>query len=534
MNLRRSSLSPSAAVFFLFAPLLPAFAGAPIENAWVIHGNDRSLARVALPSGPSSLNVASLGSFPNEMAVRGSLAYIVCSGSHAIHVVDLLSGSPVDTIPTGAGTNPFGIIVVSDSRAFVTLLATNQVAVLDLVAGSVTGLIPVGRSPEGIVEANGRLFVANSGFDFSTFDYDPGTVSVIDEATLTVTQTLPVGLNPQDLDVAPNGTVHVCCTGNYFSVFGRAFVINPLAPAVTDSLDTGGSPGFVAIDDAGDAYLSDYFLGLLKYDTATLALLRDSSNPIPVGLGAAGVDFDQAGRAYVCVYEDDQLVELDPADTIVQTFPLGDGPQDVWIRADEEPVSVVLNSFSAASEPGGVRLSWTTAEERDHVGFHVYRSSDGGATWVDAAGGLIPHAAGGVYSWLDVDAATALREGAVTLSYRLGALDRSGHEDLLASVSVTIGSPVPTSLAVTPNPARRSGTRVVFDNSTSGPARVTVFDLAGRAVAVPFDGSLDAGLQSIPWDARGADGSLLPAGVYFVRIETASGDARTARVAIVP
>ena len=61
----------------------------------------------------------------------------------------------------------------------------------------------------------------------------------------------------QALALAQNGEVHVVCTGNYFSEFGRVFVIDPVAVAVVDSLDIGGSPGFIAINGAGTAYLSD-------------------------------------------------------------------------------------------------------------------------------------------------------------------------------------------------------------------------------------------------------------------------------------
>jgi YVTN family beta-propeller protein len=109
--------------------------------------------------------------------VRGSRAYAVCSGTAAIFVIDLNSSAVVDTIPCGAGSNPWSLAFISDTRAYVSRLNTNDVLALDLPAGTVAATIPVGRSPEGITVSGGRVFVANSGFNFSNFSYDPGTVA---------------------------------------------------------------------------------------------------------------------------------------------------------------------------------------------------------------------------------------------------------------------------------------------------------------------------------------------------------------------
>jgi YVTN family beta-propeller protein len=529
-----SILAPLLATASLCGPAASAPA-LDTETAFVVHGGDRSLAAYGLPSGPLSLNVTSLGVFPNEVVVHGDRAWVVCSGSDEIHVVDLLTRTTLDTIPTGAGSNPYGIVVVSDARAYVTLLAANAVAPIDLVTGTLGTLIPVGRSPEGIAEADGRLFVTNSGFDFSTFGYDPGTVSVIDPVTNTVTHTLPVGLNPQGIDRAPDGRLHVVCTGNFFSVFGSAFVIDPAVPAVIDSLAIGGSPGFIAVSGSGIAWLSDYFLGLLAYDTASLAILHDDSNPVAVGTGAAGVDFDADGRGYVCVYGDDLLVILDPAGNPVDAIPMGDGPQDVVIHAAEEPVSVVLATFTGAVEADGVHLTWTTSDERNHAGFRVYRSSDAGNSWDERSHGLIV-ATGtpGLYEFVDAGAFAAGAVGSSIL-YRLGAVDRAGREEFAGTISVSQPARAKSfQLTAHPNPVRRSGTTFRFDGPAgAAPAGIAIFDLRGRKVLSLTAGPADGGILSIHWDGRGPAGAPLPAGVYFARI-AAGGVTRTARVTIAP
>jgi flagellar hook assembly protein FlgD len=51
--------------------------------------------------------------------------------------------------------------------------------------------------------------------------------------------------------------------------------------------------------------------------------------------------------------------------------------------------------------------------------------------------------------------------------------------------------------------------------------RVSVFDVQGRLVAKLAEGSQPAGHHRVRWSGQGTYGNLLPAGVYFVRLESA-------------
>ncbi len=525
---------------FLNAPEAMAFV--PGDTlAYVIHGNDRTLAAVEKPAGPVHFNLAVTGVFPNDLVLRGARACVTASGSDAVYMYDLAGCAPVDTIPTGPGTNPYALAFVSDTRAYVTLLVTNEVAEIDLGTGAVVATIPVGTSPAGIVYAGGRLFVANSGFDFNTYGYEPGTISVIDPGTNTVTHTLPVGLNPQALAVTPAGEVHVCCTGDYFSVFGRAFMIDPVTATVTDSLDVGGSPGFLAIDTDGDAYLSDYFLGLLKYHAPSRTLLRDASNPIFVGTGAAGVAFCD-GNAWACVFGDDNLVILDAADNVLDVIAMGDGPQDIAFHAAEAPIAVRLASFTVEADGEAARLSWRTTDEVDHAGFHVDRSADGGNSWMRLTGDLLRGDGTGLYSWTDLytsDASPTSRPGTAaeasdvrsSLFYRLAAVDRAGREETFAPIQFLIpAGPGAARLDPPfPNPVTTAGTRISFRTATPGPVTLTLFDAAGREVARLLDATLPAGSHAVTWSGQNDSGRR--PGVYFMRL--AAGDVvRTGRIVV--
>ena len=70
-----------------------------------------------------------------------------------------------------------------------------------------------------------------------------------------------------------------------------------------------------------------------------------------------------------------------------------------------------------------------------------------------------------------------------------------------------------------PNPFH-GRTTVAFTLPVAGPARVTVVDLVGRAVARLLDADLPAGRHTVRWDGRLADGRVAPAGVYFLRVRS--------------
>jgi choice-of-anchor C domain-containing protein len=70
--------------------------------------------------------------------------------------------------------------------------------------------------------------------------------------------------------------------------------------------------------------------------------------------------------------------------------------------------------------------------------------------------------------------------------------------------------------AVVPNPTR-DGSLIEYALPRATTARLSVFDLSGREVAVLADGPRDAGRYQATWDGRDASGRAAP-GLYFVRL----------------
>jgi hypothetical protein len=104
-----------------------------------------------------------------------------------------------------------------------------------------------------------------------------------------------------------------------------------------------------------------------------------------------------------------------------------------------------------------------------------------------------------------------------------------------ASVAVEgpLAPPAATLLhAPFPNPVR-GGTTVRFDLATPGHARVEVYDLAGRRLRGLEDRGLAAGRYAVRWDGTRDDGTVAPAGLYFVRLSGDGLGVHTARVVVV-
>ncbi len=71
-----------------------------------------------------------------------------------------------------------------------------------------------------------------------------------------------------------------------------------------------------------------------------------------------------------------------------------------------------------------------------------------------------------------------------------------------------------------PNPAMSSVT-ILFSLAATGAARVDVYDITGRIVTTLAAEEMAAGQHSLVWNLRDTNGSIIPSGVYHVRISTA-------------
>jgi len=82
-----------------------------------------------------------------------------------------------------------------------------------------------------------------------------------------------------------------------------------------------------------------------------------------------------------------------------------------------------------------------------------------------------------------------------------------------------------------PNPFSAS-TEMAFELPAAGPVTLGVYDVSGRKVASLVNGVRTAGSHVVEWDGRDVAGRVLPAGVYFVRLELPGGQRTAGKVVI--
>jgi hypothetical protein len=175
-----------------------------------------------------------------------------------------------------------------------------------------------------------------------------------------------------------------------------------------------------------------------------------------------------------------------------------------------------IEALSADVVSGVVRIEWET-RVRESERFIVERSSDGRTYTAvgdvrpadrvaEAADGTMRFAftdplADGPLSWYRVRQRTAGLPDRLSGSLKLG---RGGEGGLLARI---VGN--------APNPFDDE-TVVTFETSEAGDVRLTVWDVSGARIETLVDGALPAGSHEVTFDARD-----LPAGIYFVQLQTA-------------
>jgi YVTN family beta-propeller protein len=152
-----------------------------------------------------------LGNTAQGMGFSDDFAYIVLNGTAAVKVIDRVSFELVATI-TDQMVNPRNIAVFN-GKGYVTnwgdgaVADDDYVAVIDLATNTVIETIPVTEGPEEIIQQGGILFIAHQG----GFGYG-NTVSVIDTAT-NVVESIPVGDVPSALRI-DESNLYVLCSGN--------------------------------------------------------------------------------------------------------------------------------------------------------------------------------------------------------------------------------------------------------------------------------------------------------------------------------
>lgn len=195
-----------------------------------------------------------LGDTGNDLQQYGSKVYIIVNVSSTIEVLDKSTGNSIKQISMMNGTvakQPRSIAFYG-SNAFITCY-DGYVDVLDTASLTITQRIQVGANPEGLSISNGKLYVANSG-GLSSPNVD-STVSVVNLTNFQEIQKITVGKNPGSVVTDSEGDVYVIARGNYSTIPSRMVKIN----SQTDAVETTFTFDASGMEKMGNNLLISYY-----------------------------------------------------------------------------------------------------------------------------------------------------------------------------------------------------------------------------------------------------------------------------------
>ncbi|MFK5947551.1 MAG: hypothetical protein QM500_02125, partial [Methylococcales bacterium] len=152
----------------------------------------------------------------------------------------------------------------------------------------------IGSKPEGIVSANGKLFIAISGLNGI---WSAGTkVAVVDESTFQIIKNISVKVNPTNI-VSNGDDVFVVSTGSYSDGIGMLTKIDATSMNILDTLIINKNPGRLALGDENELYVINGD-GLVYISSSTMSIIKETLisggdvNNIYSTINAVGYDRD--------------------------------------------------------------------------------------------------------------------------------------------------------------------------------------------------------------------------------------------------
>ncbi len=269
-------------------------------------------------SSDTLIDVDTTGSAPNDILIDGNYAYIVNSGfggKPSIMKIDLERDSLVASFTFPDGSNPYGVVKYGDN-IYVTCTRSNMLYEFDLYLTPVDS-VRVGKSPEWLTAKNGVIYVACTGYDFSSNTFGEGWIAVVTRGPsgLYVKDSLYGGINPQDVDIIGD-SLYVLSTGDYGDIKGKIYIYSLKdTVAFKDSINVGNSPGYMYPYN-GCLYIVDWAGGFAKVNPRTNEVIWQE-----VGEGASRVVIDYNNIGFLTRFNAtsaNYIIIFDPEDLAIR------------------------------------------------------------------------------------------------------------------------------------------------------------------------------------------------------------------------
>jgi DNA-binding beta-propeller fold protein YncE len=292
------------------------------NEAVIANQTDGTVSVLSLGSiaAPQITEISSANTFTTSPS--GSFTLTVNGFGFASNATVRLDGAPVGTSVNSSGrqataTIP-GSLLVSPRQYSLDVMNPTSGSVSNEESFAVIGAVPLGQNPIGVAidpTLNEALVTIQGTLNPSTGACNaPGTVAVVDLATVSVVNSLPVGTCPEGVAVSPR--------------LGRAVIAN------------NGSGDATVVDYVNDVVLSTVNLGgnsspmgvAIQQDTSNAAIANFGNNTVSVfsiagaaGANASAIPVDP-GPLAVSVDPDDNLVAVAAA---AETSPGQTGTVDI-------------------------------------------------------------------------------------------------------------------------------------------------------------------------------------------------------------
>jgi hypothetical protein len=199
--------------------------------------------------------------------------------------------------------------------------------------------------PTAVAVSGTRALIVSANLDNNFVAIGNGIVTAVDTKTLQVVGTVSTGgTNSTDAAIGPDGLLYVLNTGDFVAP-GSITVINPATMTAVTTVAVGPGPGAIFIDANGLAYISAFFGGTTVWDTKTRTFVRGTSNPLCAKIAAGGcrgafaATTNAAGDVYQAFFGDSKAglppyIFVYKAGTFALTdsISVGPGPAAVAIR----------------------------------------------------------------------------------------------------------------------------------------------------------------------------------------------------------
>jgi hypothetical protein len=351
----------------LICLLFSATAAFAVGMVYVVNSLDESLGWIDLTVGSfeSDPHAATLGYIPNDVVASRDYLYVVNSGDNNVQVIDRHTFETMSVIELGEAVNPWAAATLDDGRLAVTATLSGTLSIVNPQLGTVDTTFYVGTAPQYVYELYDQIYVLCTGVEFPIFN--PGVLKRYSSETLTLVDSVVVGVNPQSATFVWVGyfNAHVLCTGNYDDIDGSLYVVSLESTMALDTIvHVGGSPGAVAAQNgtgwiaAGGWDTEGY---LYRYNPYTYEFLNGFDNPIITGVGTTDVvqqGYVGGGIAVSC-FGNGTVEYRDTYGDLQITFPMSAGASalDIWIHSDTDvpepdvPISLGLELISAYPNP---------------------------------------------------------------------------------------------------------------------------------------------------------------------------------------